>query len=111
MPTVFPQRARRDDPNGHMVVQNNLDFLKDAVDEVVGKVKTGTATIPNGASVVTVTHGLTISSASIAVTPIGDLGAGVRFWIAGKTTTSFEIHTSANAPVAGFPFDWTVRGA
>jgi hypothetical protein len=24
----FPRRARRDDPNGHMIVQENLDLLK-----------------------------------------------------------------------------------
>jgi hypothetical protein len=33
MATVFPQRARRDDNNGHMAVQNNLDFLKDLLDK------------------------------------------------------------------------------
>jgi len=31
--TEFPERARIDNANGHLVVQRNLDFLRDAVDQ------------------------------------------------------------------------------
>ena len=109
MAIVFPQRARRDDPNGHMVVQNNLDFLRDEIDTVVGKIKTGTATVTNGNTTVTVTHGIGVSSASVAVSPINNPGG--NWWISGKTPTTFIINLATPAPIAGVAFDWTVRGA
>jgi hypothetical protein len=34
--TSFPKRARRDDPNGHMVVQEMLEYLRDRFDTSVG---------------------------------------------------------------------------
>lgn len=34
--TNFPERARRDDPNGHMVVQRMLEFLRNKYDAAGG---------------------------------------------------------------------------
>jgi len=109
MATVFPQRARRDDPNGHMVVQNNLDFLKDAFDALAAKFKNGQATVSVGATAVIVTHGLGASSSSVSVTPLQDPGG--RYWVSGKSATAFQINLQVAAPVGGIQFDYIVKGA
>jgi hypothetical protein len=109
MATIFPQRARRDDPNGHMVVQNNLDFLKDVVDGIIGKFKSGSATVSVGATSVIVTHGMGASSSAVSVTPTQDPGG--RFWVSGKSATAFQINLQVAAPVGGIAFDYIVKGA
>lgn len=109
MATNFPKRARRNDPKGWMVVQDNLDFLRDQFDALLGKIKRGVATIASGGTATTVVHGLGSASYSIAVTPIGDFGAGNRWWVSGKTATQFQINISA-ALGATLVFDWLVKG-
>lgn len=109
MTTTFPQRARRDDPNGHMVVQQNLEFLRDTYDSAQGKFKQGTSTVTNGNTTVVVTHALGVASYQISLTPTTDPGG--RYWVSGKSATQFTINLQVAAPVAGVSFDWIVKGA
>lgn len=109
MTTTFPQRARRDDPNGHMVVQNNLDFLRDAFDSTLAKFKSDSVTIGVGATTVVVTHSLGIASNAVAITPTIDPGG--RFWVSAKSATQFQINLQVAAPVGGISFDYIVKGA
>lgn len=109
MTTTFPLRAKRDDPNGHMIVQQMLEFLRDAYDTYIGKAKFGSATVTNGNTTVTVTHSLGAANYAALVTPTVD-PAG-RFWLSGKSSTAFTINLQVAAGVGGVTFDWEVRGA
>jgi len=109
MPVTFPTRARRDDPNGHMVVQQNLEFLRDEVEKLIGNTKRGQASIQNPATSVLVTHALGAAVYSVVVTPVnGDVGS--RWWVDLKTTTQFTIKVQTT-PGGTAIFDWIVRGA
>lgn len=109
MATNFSLKPRREDPAGHMIVQRNLEFLRDVVDAFTGKLLRGSATVPNAATTVVVTHGLGSASYAVVVTPTADPGG--RFWVSGKSSTQFTINLSAAAGGAGVPFDWIVKGA
>lgn len=91
-----------------MVVQRNLETLRDVVDAFNVKQLRGTATVPNAATTVVVIHGLASASYAVEVTPTADPGG--RWWVSGKTSTQFTINLSVAAGGAGVPFDWTVRG-
>lgn len=104
----FPVRARRGDPNGHMVVQQMLEFLRDEVDKLGGKFALGNATISNPATSVIVIHGLNISTYSVVLTPLAD--PVNRWWISNKTATQFQINVSAT-PSVSLSFNWLVKGA
>ncbi len=109
MAITFPTRARRDDPNGHMVVQQNLEFLSNEVDKIVGSTRRGSASISNPGTTVVVTHGLGSAVYSVAVTPVnGDVGS--RWWVDLKTATQFTIRVQTTPPGTA-TFDWIVRGA
>lgn len=72
----------------------------------------GTAAIPVGATTVVVTHGLDVGADNItpSITPAADLNAAgaARFWISGKTDTTFTISVNA-ALTASLPFFWQAR--
>jgi hypothetical protein len=107
--TEFPTRARRDDRNGHMVVQQLLEFLRDQFDKFwQGQIR-GNSTVPNTATTLVVTHGLGQPTYSVVATPLVDPGVG-RWWISNKTATQFQINLTTAAPVGGVPFDWIVKG-
>lgn len=108
MPTNFPLRARRDDPNGHMTVQTMLEFLRDEYDKFAAKFKSGSASISNPATSVVVTHGLGQAGYAVLVTPVnGDVGS--RYWVNVKTTTQFTIAVQTT-PGGTATFDWIVKG-
>jgi hypothetical protein len=107
--TEFPERARRGDTNGHMVVQDMLYFLRDAFDSFIAKVARGQATIPNTATSVVAALGTTMATYSVAITPLSDPGG--RVWVSNKTSTQFQINSSVAAPLAGIVFDWVAKGA
>jgi hypothetical protein len=69
--------------------------------------KTGTATLVNGSSSVTVLHGLARapSLAQIALTPLSDWGSARRFWISNPTPTHFTIRVDQN-PGRNVDFSW-----
>jgi hypothetical protein len=92
-----------------MVVQNNLEYLRDQFDGQTTKLKQGSATVPNGATTVNVTHSLGIATNYVALTPTVDPGG--RYWVTGKSATAFTINLQVAAPVAGISFDWIVKGA
>jgi hypothetical protein len=92
-----------------MVVQNNLDFLKDLFDGLGNKFKSGSATVPNAATTVVVTHGLGVASNAVVITPTVDPGG--RFWVSAKSSTQFTINLQVAAPVGGISFDYIVKGA
>lgn len=106
--TEFPTRARRDDRNGHMVVQSMLEFLRDQFDKTWNGVKQGTSTVPNTATTLVVTHALGSATYAVVATPLLDPGG--RWWISNKTSSQFQINLQTAAPVGGIPFDWIVRG-
>ena len=108
MPTIFPTRARRDDPNGHMIVQQNLEFLRDAFDGLSGKLLSGTASITNPSTSVIVTHALGSALYQVAIVPInGDVGS--RYWVNLKTASQFTIAVQTTPPGTA-TFDWIVKG-
>jgi len=67
----------------------------------------GTATIANTTTSVTVNHGLstTPSSDDIMVTPIESLGSASYFWVDSITSTQFTIHVNAD-PGQDVDFAW-----
>lgn len=68
----------------------------------------GTATVPNGATNVNVTHDLqkTPAAADIAVTPTNNLGSASKFWVNTITATTFRINVNANPGAATAKFAW-----
>ena len=104
----FPFRARRGDPNGHMVVQQLLEFLRDEVEKLGGTFAIGNATITNPATSVVVVHGLDTSTYSVVITPLSD--PVNRYWVSNKTATQFQINVSAT-PAVSLAFNWLVKGA
>lgn len=102
----FPRLARRKDPEGHMVVQEDLGLVRDAVNSHIAGTDSGSAIVPNGSSVLTVNHGLGTASFTAKLTPVGD--PVNRYWVANKTSTQFDINLSAVAGASGVPFDWEV---
>jgi hypothetical protein len=110
MPTAFPQTARRDDQQGHMVVQRMLWYLRDTFDKNAGSTAQGDATVTNGNTTVSVSHGLAnVISVNVQVTPISN-PSGLLWWVSGRTPTAFVINLSAAAPVAGVQFNWQAKG-
>lgn len=108
MATIFPQHARRDDPNGHMVVQQMVEFLRDEFDQELGKIIRGNSTIVAAATFADVAVSAP-ATYSVVVTPLNDPGS--RFWVSNRTSGGFRINLSAAAPVGGVAFDWIVKGA
>lgn len=92
-----------------MVVQQNLEFLRDAFDSTQGKFKQGASTVTSGNTTVVVSHALGAASYQVSLTPLADPQG--RFWITGKSATQFTINLQVAAPVAGVSFDWIVKGA
>jgi hypothetical protein len=107
--TEFPTRPRRGDRNGHMVVWQMLQFLRDQFDKFTASVGRGTSTVLQGQTTLTVTHGLGASTYSVAASPL--VNPGGNWWISNKTATQFQINLAVAAPVGGVPFDWIVKGA
>jgi hypothetical protein len=107
--TFFPERARRDDPFGHMVVQRMLEFLRDIFDKSLTASLRGTATVAQSATTVTVNHNVGTSLYSAVATPTSNPGGS--WWVSGKTASQFVINLQTAAPVGGVSFDWTVKGA
>jgi hypothetical protein len=91
-----------------MVVQQNLEFLKEEVDKIRGNTVRGSASISNPNTTVVVNHGLGNAVYSVAVTPVnGDVGS--RWWVNLKTATQFTIYVQTT-PGGTIIFDWIVRG-
>lgn len=109
MTTEFPKRARRDDPNGHMIVQDNLLFLRDSLDETSAKISQGSDIITSGNTFKDILLATATAIYSISVVPTGDPGG--RIWVSNKSSSGFRVNLSVAAPVGGVPFDWIVKGA
>lgn len=107
--TEFPTRARRDDRNGHMVVQQLLEFLRDQFDKFQNNTIRGTSTVLATQTTLVVSHGLGNPTFSVVAVPLLDPGG--RYWLSNKTATQFQINLQTAAPVGGIPFDWIVKGA
>jgi len=91
-----------------MVVQQNLEFLRDEVDKLLAKFRQGVASISNPATTVVITHGLGQANYSVTATPTnGDVGS--RWWIENKTTNQFTIRVQTT-PGGTATFDWVVKG-
>jgi hypothetical protein len=103
--------ARRGDPEeGYLVVQQMVEFLRDAFDKFASVNARGSSTIIQGNTSVGVSFASAVGAIySVAVTPIGDPGS--RFWVSGKSSGGFTINLQTAAPVGGVNFDWLVRGA
>ena len=65
----------------------------------------GSASI-SAATSITVNHGLWTTPSRVEITPTGDPGAGIRYWVSAKTSTTFTITLSASSSVT---FDWCAR--
>lgn len=105
---TFKTRSRREDPFGHKTVELNLDDLLNAYNTFVNKFRSGSVTVPQAATTLTVVHSVGMTN-SVAVTPMLDPGG--RYWISGKTATQFVINLQVAAPLGGIPFDYLVKGA
>lgn len=60
----------------------------------------------SAATSITVTHGLATTPDRVFLTPTGDPGSGIRWWVSAKGSTTFTVTTSASAT---FTFDWQAR--
>lgn len=87
---------------GSVIMRDNQGWKTD---------NTGTATVPAAAGAVGVNHGLAITPAiaAISITPIGNIGAAVKFWVSNVTATGFDINVDAAPGGAGADFAWAVR--
>lgn len=92
-----------------MTVQFLVEVLRDALDAFIAKFTVGTATVTNGNTTATVTHGLNMASNYVSLTPTADPGG--RYWVSNKTATAFQINLQTAAGVGGVSFDWLVKGA
>lgn len=74
---------------------------------------TGTATVANGATYATVTHGMAYTPTRIEVTPTNSLGDAVKYWVSDIGATTFRINVNADpgATTATFNWDAGVYGA
>jgi len=105
----FPRKARRNDNNGHMVVQDNLERFRDYVDtELITSYVHGSDTVAAGTTTKVVTHNLNMASYWVGITALVD--PSTRFWVTNKASTSFQINLLAAAPAGGVSFDYIVRG-
>lgn len=80
------------------IIKDNTGYATEA---------SGTATITNGTTSVTVTHGLDVtpSAGDIAVHPIETLGSASFFWVDTITATQFDINVDAD-PTQDVDFAW-----
>jgi len=96
--------------SGHLVIGNNFTngvnntttnslFARNIV---YSTPKCGTATMPAGATSVTVNHGMPATPTIIVVTPRGNLGS---VWVSARDSTSFTINCSS-APTVDTIVDW-----
>ena len=71
----------------------------------------GTATVPNAATYIDVTHGLaaTPTVADIQVTPTNNLGDASKFWISDAGATTFRINVNADPGATTATFSWSAR--
>jgi hypothetical protein len=71
---------------------------------------TGTATVPNAATYIDVTHGLSATPAAsrIIVTPTNNLGNAAKYWIDNIGTTTFRINVDADPGAGTATFSWSV---
>ncbi len=109
MTTQFPQHAKMNDPNGYLIVQQMVEFLRDTFDQYIAKSTRGSSTITVGNTALVVNTGATLATYSVVASPLLDPGG--RWWVSNKTTTSFQLNLQVAAPVGGIPFDWVVKGA
>jgi len=70
----------------------------------------GAATVLNGNTTVTVTHGLAITPNihDIHVTPTNNLGSATKFWVSGPNATDFTINVDANPGAGTATFSWMI---
>lgn len=77
--------------------------------QVVSARTSGLATIAAGATAVTVTHGVTITSptaANVVLTPTNSLGSATKWWIDAVTTTTFTINVNVAPGASTATFAW-----
>ncbi|MFW6040165.1 MAG: right-handed parallel beta-helix repeat-containing protein [Gemmatimonadota bacterium] len=68
----------------------------------------GTATVPNGSTSVSVSHGLdqTPDAEDISVTPTNDLGDAAKFWVSSVGASTFDINVDADPGADTATFAW-----
>lgn len=72
----------------------------------------GRVTVPNGATSVTVEHGMNgrrMELSDITVTPLGDLGEATQFWISDLDDARFRICVDRDPGRTGASFVWRAR--
>ena len=84
------------------IVRNNIGWTTE---------KSGTATVANGTTSVTVNHGLdaTPAAGNITVTPTNSLGSASKFWVSNITSTQITITVNADPGVTTATFAWFAR--
>lgn len=105
---LFPEKPRREDPQAAMVVQRNLNFLRDQLEDLIKESEGGSATVTVGNTSVSVTLTQTYAAYSVVISPTKD--PGVRYWVSNKATTTFQINLQSAAPAGGISFDYIVKG-
>ncbi len=71
---------------------------------------TGTATVANGQTLVSVTHGLSATPTAdrIKVTPTNSMGSATKFWIDSISSTTFQINVDSDPGATTATFAWQV---
>lgn len=84
------------------VVSGNIGFVTEA---------NGTATVANGATTATVTHGLARTPAvkDITLTPTNNLGNATKYWVSGPTSTQFTVNVNADPGAGTATFAWSAE--
>jgi len=89
--------------SSHMNVQGANDIVRDNLGYVTEN--SGTATVANGQTTVTVTHGLATTPTRVQVTPTL-LSNAASFWVTAKGATTFVINVNADPGAGTATFDW-----
>lgn len=71
---------------------------------------TGTATVASGQTLVSVTHGLSITPAAekIKITPTNSLGSAAKFWIGSISSSTFQINVNVDPGATTATFAWQI---
>lgn len=70
----------------------------------------GTATMPSGSTLISVTHGLSVTPTAdkIKLTPTNNLGNATKYWIGSTSSSTFQIYVDINPAGSGATFAWSV---
>src|SRR5215471_210039 len=103
----YPYKPRVDDLQSAIVVQKNLEYLTEIVQNLLNTADWGSVTVPASGASISVNFRQPIVNPKVMLTPTAN--PGTAYWISARTSAGFTIQLAA-AQAGGVPFDWIARG-